>query len=124
MHTSAADEEANGHLVACYAIGWRITEAALEEYPHLPFTAEEDDTGVIVAFNSEAEDVTYSLMISADVRTLAISRQNGKRTVHRPEKRKNWARAAAPISPARNRYNSPRQKILCGALWRWYNNRW
>ena len=71
-----ADEEVNGLLVACYAIGWRITEEELEEYPHLRFAAGEDDTGVIIAFNSEAEDVTDSLMIPAGTRTLAINPLN------------------------------------------------
>ena len=58
-----ADEEVNDLLVACYAIGWRITEEELEEYPHLRFAEGADDTGVIIAFNSEAEDVTDSLLI-------------------------------------------------------------
>ena len=70
------DEEINSLLVACYAIGWRITEEELEEYPHLRFAAGEDDTGVIIAFNSEAEDVTDSLMIPAGTRTLAINPLN------------------------------------------------
>ena len=73
-----ADEEVNGLLVACYAIGWRITEEELEEYPHLRFAAGENDTGVIIAFNSEAEDVTDSLMIPAGTRTLAINPLNWK----------------------------------------------
>ena len=58
-----ADEEVNDLLVACYAIGWRITEEELAEYPHLRFASGEDDTSVIVSFNSEAEAVTDSLMI-------------------------------------------------------------
>ena len=70
------DEEINSLLVACYAIGWRITEEELEEYPHLRFAAGENDTGVIIAFNSEAEDVTDSLLIPAGTRTLAINPLN------------------------------------------------
>ena len=54
------------------------TEEELEEYPHLRFAAGEDDTGVIIAFNSEAEDVTDSLMIPAGMRTLAINPLNWK----------------------------------------------
>ena len=69
-------EKVNSLLVACYAIGWRITGEELEEYPHLRFAAGEDDTGVIIAFNSEAEDVTDSLMIPAGTRTLAINPLN------------------------------------------------
>ena len=73
-----ADEETGDLLVACYAIGWRITEEELEAYPHLRFASGEDDTGVIVAFNSEAESVTDSLMIPEGTRTLAINPLNWK----------------------------------------------
>ena len=73
-----AEEEVNDRLVACYAIGWRITEEELAEYPHLRFAAGEDDTGVIVSFNSEAEAVTDSLVIPAGTRTLAINPLNWK----------------------------------------------
>lgn len=73
-----ADEEINDLLVACYAIGWSITEEELAEYPHLRFASGEDDTGVIVSFNSEAEDINTSLMIPAGTRTLAINPLNWK----------------------------------------------
>lgn len=73
-----AREEVNDLLVACYAIGWRITEEDLKEYPHLRFAAGETDTGVIISFNSEAESVTDSLMIPAGTRTLAINPLNWK----------------------------------------------
>ena len=73
-----ADEEVNDLLVACYAIGWSITEEELREFPHLKFAAGEDDTGVIVSFNSEAEGVADSLMIPAGTRTLAINPLNWK----------------------------------------------
>lgn len=73
-----AQEEVNDLLVACYAIGWSITEEELEEYPHLRFAQGESDTGVIISFNSEAEDVTDSLMIPAGTRTLAINPLNWK----------------------------------------------
>lgn len=73
-----AREEVNDLLVACYAIGWRITEEELEEYPHLRFAAGETDTGVIISFNSEAESATDSLMIPAGTRTLAINPLNWK----------------------------------------------
>lgn len=68
-----ADEGTRSLLVACYAIGWRITQEELEEYPHLRFASGADDTGVIVSFNTEAEAVSDSLMIPAGTRTLAIN---------------------------------------------------
>ena len=71
-----ADEAVNDLLVACYAIGWSITQEELEEYPHLRFAQGEEDTGVIISFNSEAEDITDSLTIPAGTRTLAINPLN------------------------------------------------
>ena len=71
-----ADEEVQELLVACYAIGWRITEDELSEYPHLQMATGEDDIGVIISFNSEAESVSDSLLIPAGIKTLAINPLN------------------------------------------------
>lgn len=71
-----ADKKVNKLLVACYAIGWSITEAELAEYPHLQVAQSETDVGVIVSFNSEAETVTDSLMIPEGTKTLAINPLN------------------------------------------------
>lgn len=73
-----ADEEVNSLLVACYAIGWSITQEELDENQHLRFASGEDDTGIIIAFNSEAEEITDSVMIPAGTRTLAINPLNWK----------------------------------------------
>ena len=73
-----ADEEVNDLLVACYAIGWSITEEELAEFPHLKMAQGEADTGVIVSFNSEAEHIKDSLMIPAGTRTLGINPLNWK----------------------------------------------
>ncbi len=70
------DEEINELLVACYAIGWRVTEEEMDEYTHLKFASGESDTGVIVSFNSEAEYITDSLTVPARTRTLAINPLN------------------------------------------------
>lgn len=72
------DADLNDQLIACYAIGWRVTEDEMNEYPHLKFASGEDDTGVIVAFNSEAEDVTSSLIIPEGTKTLCINPLNWK----------------------------------------------
>ena len=71
-------EELDRQLVACYAIGWRVTEEDLKEHPYLEFAQGETDTGVIVAFNSEAEEIHDSLMIPAGTKTLAINPLNWK----------------------------------------------
>ena len=70
------DEATSGLLVACYAIGWRIAEEDLRQYPHLRMASGEDDTGVIISFNSEAESVQDSLLIPAGTRSLAINPLN------------------------------------------------
>lgn len=72
------EEETRRLLVACYAIGWSITEEEIEAYPHLSFASGEDDTGVIVSFNTEAEEVHDSLMIPSGSKTLAINPLNWK----------------------------------------------
>lgn len=71
-----ADEELQERLVACYAIGWRVTEEEIAQYPQLRMAQGEDDTGVVVAFNSEAEEVQDSMMIPRGVKTLAINPLN------------------------------------------------
>lgn len=73
-----ADEAASSLLVACYAIGWSITEEELKEYPHLQFASGERDTGVIISFNSEAEAACDSIIIPAGTKTLAINPLNWK----------------------------------------------
>ena len=73
-----ADEKVANLLVACYAIGWRITEAEVSEYPHLKVAQGETDLGVIIAFNSEADYVTDSLTIPEGTKTYAINPLNWK----------------------------------------------
>ena len=72
------DPEINDLLIACYAIGWSITEEEIEEYPHLKFASGEDDTGVIISFNSEDESIDDSLTIPKGTKTLAINPLNWK----------------------------------------------
>ena len=71
-----AEEGVRDLLVACYAIGWSLTEDEVQEYAHLQPAREETDVGVIVSFNSESEDVTDSLMIPEGTKTYAINPLN------------------------------------------------
>ena len=73
-----ADEKVSNLLVACYAIGWRVTEAEVAQYAHLKVAQSETDVGVVVSFNSEAETVTDSMMIPAGTKTFAINPLNWK----------------------------------------------
>ena len=42
-------------MVAAYALGYSITKDFLEQNPHLKFAEGEDDTGVIISWNTEGE---------------------------------------------------------------------
>ncbi len=63
-------------LVACYAIGWRITDEDIKEAPCLKPAKGENDTGVIIAYDCEAEDVTSSLVVPAGTKTYSINPLN------------------------------------------------
>lgn len=65
-------------LVACYAIGWRLTEEETRACSHLRPAQSEDDLGTVIAFNSEAEEITGSMMIPEGVKTYAINPLNWK----------------------------------------------
>ena len=67
-------------LVAAYAIGWKLTEEEVKQYPHLKPATGENDTGVIIAFNSEDKGITSSLIIGEDEKTYAINPLNWKPT--------------------------------------------
>ncbi len=72
------DENRQNQLIACYAIGWSITEEETKEYPQLKFAEGESDTGVIISFNSEAESIDNSLSVPKGTKTLAINPLNWK----------------------------------------------
>lgn len=72
------DPKYSDKLVAAYCIGWRVTEDDLARYPHLRMAECEDDTGVIVSFNSEAVGVEDSIMVPQGTRTLGINPLNWK----------------------------------------------
>ena len=67
-------------LTAAYAIGWKLTEAEVAEYPHLKPAKGETDTGVIVTFNSEDKDIKSSLIIGENEKTYSINPLNWKTT--------------------------------------------
>ena len=72
------DPALQNQLVACYAIGWRITQDDIDAYPQLKMAQGENDTGVIISFNSESPETAGSLLVPEDVKTLAINPLNWK----------------------------------------------
>lgn len=87
MKEYSEDENFNKVLVACYAVGWRFTEEEQGEYPNIHFAQGENDTGVLIAFNSEDEKIDDSLMIPNGTKTLAINPLNWKTDAHQPTNR-------------------------------------
>ena len=72
------DAKYSEKLVAAYCIGWRITEEDIAKHPHLKMAQGEDDTGVIISFNSEAEGIDESLVVPKGTKTLGINPLNWK----------------------------------------------
>ena len=66
------DPELADRLVAAYCIGWPVTDEDLAEHPHLRMAQGEDDTGVVVTFNSEAEGIEDSMLVPEGMKTNAI----------------------------------------------------
>ena len=76
MKNCLTTPELQDRLVAAYAIGWRLTARECADYPQLRPAQGKHDLGVIVSFNSEAEDVQQSLPVPFGVKTLAINPLN------------------------------------------------
>ncbi|MBR5109413.1 MAG: DUF3089 domain-containing protein [Clostridia bacterium] len=89
MKDCFGDEALQKQLIACYAIGWSLTEEETQTWPQLKPAQGETDTGVIIAFNSEAEEVTDSLIIPAGQKTLAINPLNWRTDGEKAEKEMN-----------------------------------
>lgn len=72
------DGALQSRLVVAYAIGWRVTEEDLQTYPWLKMAQDSSDIGVIIAFNSEAEGVSESMLVPAGCFTYSINPLNWK----------------------------------------------
>ncbi len=83
------DDKLQDQLVACYAIGRAITEEELTEYPHLKFATSKADTGVIISFNCEAENVTDSPLVPEGTKALAINPLSWRTNSEKADKEKN-----------------------------------
>lgn len=65
-------------LVACYAIGWRLTDEEVSKYPHLKPAQGESDTGVIICYDCESVDVKSSLVVPEGMKSHSINPLNWK----------------------------------------------
>lgn len=71
-----ADSALQDRLVATYAIGWPMTEEMITEYPQIKPAAAGDDTGVVVSFECESEDLTETFINPAGQMALSINPLN------------------------------------------------
>lgn len=65
-------------MIACYCLGWALTKEDVEKYPQLVPAQGETDTGVIICFSSEAEDITDSFIIPEGSWSYSINPLNWK----------------------------------------------
>ena len=70
------DEALQDRLVAAYALGWILTEEEVEEYPWIVPAEGEDDTGVVIVYNTEAADVTESITVLEGQKSICINPLN------------------------------------------------
>lgn len=64
------------NMVACYAIGWRFTPQKAKQYPYIRPAQSADDLGTVIMFNSEAPEVTSSLMVPHGEKSFCINPLN------------------------------------------------
>lgn len=67
------DKKSAEKLVCCYAVGWRVTDEYMKDLKYVHFAEGASDVKSIVSFNSEAPDITSSLIVGADEKTLCIN---------------------------------------------------
>ncbi len=63
-------------LVAVYALGWRLTEEEVEQYPQIRPATGETDTGTVICFDAETVETENTLVVPSGVKTLAINPLN------------------------------------------------
>ena len=66
--------ELQSRHIATYAIGWRLTEREVEQYPQLINAKSEIDLGVVITYSSEAEFINASIIVPET--TLSINPLN------------------------------------------------
>ena len=72
------DEALQSRLVAAYALGWCLTEEEVEEYPWIVPAQGEDDTGVVIVYNTEAAGLASSITVAEGQKSVCINPLNWK----------------------------------------------
>lgn len=75
---TAEGRKLNKQLVAVYAIGWRITDEDIKEYPQIVPAKGESDIGSVICYECEDGSVKGSIIIPEGVRTYSVNPLNWK----------------------------------------------
>ena len=73
---TAEGSKLRDRLVAVYAIGWRITDEDIEEFPQIVPAKGESDIGSVICYECEDGTVTGSIIIPEGVKTHSINPLN------------------------------------------------
>ena len=76
MKEFADDKILSDVLVACYAIGWRLTEEEIADYPAVKMAQGEDDIGVLITFNTVSDNAYGYPIVMPDTKVLGINPLN------------------------------------------------
>lgn len=71
-----SDSALQEQLVAAYAIGWAMTDEMTAEYPQIKPAASDKDTGVVISFECESEDLTESVINPPGQKAVSINPLN------------------------------------------------
>ena len=71
-----ARPELQERLVAAYLLGWHISPGEVEQFPQLRAAKGEEDTGVIVCWNTEETGTQDSVFVTAGTRSICINPLN------------------------------------------------
>ncbi|MBO4385099.1 MAG: DUF3089 domain-containing protein [Clostridia bacterium] len=74
--STAEGKKLMGQLVAVYAIGWRITDDDIKDYPQIVPAKGESDIGSVICYECEDGTVKGSIIIPEGVRTYSINPLN------------------------------------------------
>ncbi len=74
--TSGKAAALRDNLVAVYAIGWPMTQQMIEKYPQIVPAKGEDDLGVVVSYECEADYVTGSFVVPEGTKAISINPLN------------------------------------------------
>lgn len=83
------DKKTSKQLICCYALSWNVTEEYMKGLKNVHFATGEDDINSIVSFNCELPEITSSLVVGENEKTLCINPLSWKTTTEEASKELN-----------------------------------